>query len=300
MFRSITTTDNEKIAYQVSPAESRAQKKVKVILLHGLGGDLSVWQSLENELTQAGYTCVTIDLRGHGGSSRPEKAHQYAILRLAQDVEEVLLAENIKEIILIGHCLGAIVAQELAATNPALVHQLILLAPTYQLHWWLRTLGKYRLFRAAAQRIAATLPAAHLQQRFMDSHWWRGRSDFSARRIAGDLLRTSLKSYGFMLEQLFRLNLTDRLTHLHSTNMPILMIKGEKDHIFSARLTAGYATLLPKAEIYTLNRVNHQLLFAAPQQVSAKILAWLSLQPTKMPTKQNVSSKQNVRQPKTN
>lgn len=51
------------------------------------------------------FTVFAIDLRGHGESSSPE--HGYRVARLATDLRELLLARDLRDVILLGHSMGS-------------------------------------------------------------------------------------------------------------------------------------------------------------------------------------------------
>lgn len=75
---------------------------------------------------QAGYDCVALDLSGHGRSEGRDELNSFDIDDYAADVAQV--AESLASApVLIGHSMGAIVAQRYLERNPAA--GLALLAP---------------------------------------------------------------------------------------------------------------------------------------------------------------------------
>ncbi|KAK6222008.1 hypothetical protein LQW54_001229 [Pestalotiopsis sp. IQ-011] len=62
------------------------------------------------------YPTLAIDFRGWGASTGPSRADAYSISDLAGDVEQVIRQRVVGEFVLIGHSMGAKVAQLLAGT----------------------------------------------------------------------------------------------------------------------------------------------------------------------------------------
>jgi pimeloyl-ACP methyl ester carboxylesterase len=60
-----------------------------ILLVHGLGQTRSVWHELSQWLVQSGRQVIALDLRGHGGSQRPDDG-RYDVLAQAADLRAVL------------------------------------------------------------------------------------------------------------------------------------------------------------------------------------------------------------------
>lgn len=99
-----------------------------LVFLHGLGVDGSVWQAVVRRYFPT-YTCIALDLRGHGLSVHPDKG--YGGDDYVQDIVSALvwLRERFGELTIIGHSLGAVIAAGVAATVHSLVQRLILADP---------------------------------------------------------------------------------------------------------------------------------------------------------------------------
>lgn len=86
-----------------------------VLMLHGGGQTRHAWEATATSLADAGWRAVTVDLRGHGESSRPDPP-AYALDDFAADVRG-LVASLADEPIVVGASLGGI-AGLLAVTEP--------------------------------------------------------------------------------------------------------------------------------------------------------------------------------------
>jgi pimeloyl-ACP methyl ester carboxylesterase len=97
---------------------------IPVILLHSFGGDSSHWASTLDQLRHH-RRALAIDLRGHGKSARPRDM-DYSIGAFVGDVEMVVKELKLQRFVLVGHSLGASVANAYAAKHPRQVAGLVL------------------------------------------------------------------------------------------------------------------------------------------------------------------------------
>lgn len=93
-----------------------------LLLIHGLGQDHQLWQSLCDRLP--GHRILSYDLRGHGASDCPPAP--YSMGSLIRDAERLCEHIGLKETVVIGHGLGGLVAQGLAVKRLDLVRGLVL------------------------------------------------------------------------------------------------------------------------------------------------------------------------------
>lgn len=95
-----------------------------VLLLHGLGTDLQVWDRVLALLPDH-LRYVRFDQRGHGLSDAPPAP--YRMGAMVSDAEAVLTALNIRDCLVVGLSMGGLVAQGLAIKRLDLVRAMILL-----------------------------------------------------------------------------------------------------------------------------------------------------------------------------
>lgn len=93
-----------------------------VILVHGLGLDLRLWDALMPRL--AGKRVLRLDLRGHGLSDAPPAP--YALGTVIRDVERLADHFDLRDAVVVGQGEGGLVAQGLAAKRLDLVRALVL------------------------------------------------------------------------------------------------------------------------------------------------------------------------------
>lgn len=92
-----------------------------LVLIHGLGLDLRLWDAL---LPHLRTRILRLDLRGHGGSDTP--APPYAMGTLIRDVERQMTHFAFKDAVVLGAGEGGLIAQGLAAKRLDLVRAMVL------------------------------------------------------------------------------------------------------------------------------------------------------------------------------
>jgi pimeloyl-ACP methyl ester carboxylesterase len=105
---TLTRPDGAIVAYDV------CGQGPPVVFVHGLTSFRKSWEPVTSLLAD-GVTCVTVDLRGHGASSR---ATDYTMPALASDVHAVLDQVGLGDATIVGHSMGATVAAVYAAVFP--------------------------------------------------------------------------------------------------------------------------------------------------------------------------------------
>ena len=101
--------DGPAIAYDV------AGDGPPVVFVHGVTSFRQTWDPVTDLLAQD-FTCVRVDLRGHGASSA---APEYSMLSLAGDVRAVVEELALGDPALVGHSLGVSVVAVYAAAHGA-------------------------------------------------------------------------------------------------------------------------------------------------------------------------------------
>ena len=103
-----------------------------VLLIHGFP-ELGVsWRAQVQALSQAGYRVVAPDMRGYGGTDKPEGAGAYTILHLVGDMVDLVRALGAKTCVVVGHDWGAPVAWHCALLRPDLFRAVAGLSVPFQ------------------------------------------------------------------------------------------------------------------------------------------------------------------------
>ncbi len=81
-----------------------------VVLVHGWPESWYSWRYQIAALSEAGYHVVAPDMRGYGGSARPENVEDYNIIELTADVAGIVAALGEQSAVVGGHYWGAPIA----------------------------------------------------------------------------------------------------------------------------------------------------------------------------------------------
>jgi 3-oxoadipate enol-lactonase len=96
-----------------------------LILIHGVGGDISQWDYEIDRLSQK-FKTIALDCRGHGQSDKPEN---YTIQDHVSDILGVMDYFNIVKTFLYGISMGSYIGQGVAIKAPERIEKLILTSP---------------------------------------------------------------------------------------------------------------------------------------------------------------------------
>ena len=106
--------------------EDRGAGKPAFVFVHGWTCDRSFFAP-QAEYFARRHRVVSIDLRGHGESDKPQGA--YPISAYADDLAYVIAQLGLGEVVAVGHSMGGLAVLQLAATHPDCVAAIIMVDP---------------------------------------------------------------------------------------------------------------------------------------------------------------------------
>jgi epoxide hydrolase 4 len=122
-FRRVRTNGIRLHVAEAGPPEGRP-----IVLLHGFPEFWYGWRHQIPALAARGFRVIAPDQRGYNLSDKPPAVRDYAIDRLADDVEGLVAELGCgADITLVGHDWGGIVAWWLAMRNPPWLERLVIL-----------------------------------------------------------------------------------------------------------------------------------------------------------------------------
>lgn len=126
----VEEVDGIKIHYQIWEPDGPALGEI--LLVHGLGGSTFSWNNNVEDLREAGYEVVVVDLPGFGYSSRNPSVDHSQTNRsdLLWKLLNILEGNQIQEVldcwVLAGHSMGGGTVAAMAIANPARTKALVL------------------------------------------------------------------------------------------------------------------------------------------------------------------------------
>ena len=104
-----------------------------VILVHGFPESWYSWRHQLAPLAESGFTACAIDVRGYGGSDKPDAIQAYALEKIVGDLVGLKVAlQPDKPAILVGHDWGAPIVWNTAALHPTRVRAVAGLSVPYR------------------------------------------------------------------------------------------------------------------------------------------------------------------------
>jgi pimeloyl-ACP methyl ester carboxylesterase len=113
--------DGSRIAYQVRGTGARA-----LIVIHAWGASGSYFDEAIDNLDLSSSRAITVDLRGHGDSDKPDVELTWDLL--ARDVFAVADDAGARGFVAVGHSLGGKLSQYLPLVEPERIQALVLVA----------------------------------------------------------------------------------------------------------------------------------------------------------------------------
>ncbi len=252
-----TSHDGATVNYAVDGTGSR-----QVILLHGLGDDLTSWQPQVDALAD---TCriLRLDVRGHGRSQRT--VADYSITSMARDVLAAAEAAGFDRAHVVGISMGGGVAFEVAILAPDLVESLVIVnsTPTARVGGW-----KGRLALGVRQLMARFLTPAKaaptIAGRLFPEPDQQDLRDEFVQRLSDndpDAYRESLNA----------LVAFDRADESRSIQAPTLFVHSEHDYT-PLPWRQPFVDAMPDATLVQVDGAHHAVTAEKPEEFN-RILA---------------------------
>ncbi|MDB5751916.1 MAG: beta-ketoadipate enol-lactone hydrolase (3-oxoadipate enol-lactonase)-like protein [Ramlibacter sp.] len=241
-----------------------------VLMLHGIGGGHLAFAPQVETLASAGHRAVAWDMPGYGHSPPIEP---YTFKGLAQRCIALIESLQARELVLLGHSMGGMVAQEVVARRPELVGKLILCGTS-------PAFGK---------------PHGDWQQAFIAQRTAPLDAGQSMEDLAGTLVpqmigpqalpegvRLAAHCMGLVPAATYRRALEcivtfDRRGNLSQIRVPTLLVAGEHDRNAPPAVMKKMAAGIAHSTFIEMKGVGHLMNLEAPQAFDELVLNFLSL-----------------------
>lgn len=257
-------------------AKIHYQKTLKgdkwLIFLHGFGGDLNAWEVERAIFHKLNYSTIAIDLRGHGLSDRSSEKSFYKLENFSKDILALIKKEKLKKFVVVGHCLGGMAAIYLYAKYLKTASQgLVLVDTSFKPPFFSYTPLEKTLFKDFFNLLTKYVPDVRVKEP-RNVEEFIGTEDIDIKRIASDMLHTSLRSYLIICEDLVDLNANNLLDKI---KVPTLVVEGEKDTIFPPYIAEYLHKRIKKSELEIIPNANHILVINNPEDLEKSIEGFL-------------------------
>lgn len=236
-----------------------------ILLVHGLGSSLRDWEHQVGELSER-YRVLTVDLRGHGQTSR---TGPITMAGFAADLRALLAALGIHSAYVVGISLGASVAFQIATDYPEIVDGLVVIngspegpsttnpAHVAELEWRTRAVREQGM-RGIGQLLAERLLPAreHEAMRAMFVERWAENDPELYLSSVAAITNWSARE------------------RLDSLTVPCLVISGDQDYT-PVSFKEEYLRELPSAELVVIANSRHMTTHDQPQALNSALLRFL-------------------------
>jgi pimeloyl-[acyl-carrier protein] methyl ester esterase len=263
-----------------------------LVLLHGWGLNLGVWDGLVQEIG-ARFRVISIDLPGHGRSAW--NAGRSTPAEMAWQIHDTLSSVS-NRYCLLGWSLGGQIALDLAAAMPSRVERLVLVATTAKFasapDW------PHGMPAATLTRLAGKLRTD--SRRTMDDFLKlqvRGGAD--SENVLGQL-RNALSTHGEAQPEALSAGLnmlaaSDLRATLPHVRLPVLVIAGQHDRITPAAASRALTQLLPDARYIEIRRAAHVPFLSHPKLFAKWLQSFLRPARTEKRRPKRMRAKRRVR-----
>lgn len=231
-----------------------------VTLVHGVGANLESWDEVVERLAPT-FTCLRLDLRGHGGSE--PIADACTLDDLSADVRVVWDAAGVASTHLAGFSLGGLIAQSLALTDRDRIKRVAIISAVAGRTDEERAKVQDRLKLLRDEGIAAVTAAA--EERWFTPEFRSAHPDRVERRMA-ELLANDPRSYAAA----YTVFATSDLGHrVHEITHPTLIVTGENDVGSNTRMAHMMHERIRGSTLHILPKLRHSVLVEASDQIAA-------------------------------
>ncbi len=239
-----------------------------LLLLHGIGSRGVSWWPVIDALALH-FHLFAVDLRGHGGSSKPVRG--YRLADYAADLAALVDALGIERPRLLGHSLGALVALTWAAANPDRAAAIALEDPPVRTEP--RTLTAFDGWQALAAMPVAEV-VAYYRQEYPD---W---TEEDRLRRAESITATAPAVFVELRAEAEAALAGgwERLAPLAAVRSPILLLRGDREagSAVDPADAARIAALMPTVRVEHIRGAGHSLHRDQPAAFLAAVVPFLT------------------------
>ena len=246
----------------------QGQGDTAIFLLHGVGGGKEAWTRNQPALAAQGFRTIAWDMPGYGASLPLATCSNAA---LAGALKTLIVQIGAQRNVLLGHSMGGMIAQELAALHPELVHGLVL-------HSTSPAFGKgdgawqQQFLQSRFEPLDQGLGMAGLAKQLVPGMFAPDADPALIAEAAALMGQVPEASYRAALSAIVSFN---RLADLGRIAVPTLCLAGELDHNAPPAVVEKMASRIGDAEYVCLPGAGHIANIETPDLFNQTVLSFL-------------------------
>jgi pimeloyl-ACP methyl ester carboxylesterase len=235
-----------------------------VILLHGYTDSWYSWSRVL-PLFPTSWRVYALDQRGHGDSDRPESG--YLMRDLGADVVAFMDAKGIRRATVVGHSLGGLVAQQVAAQAPDRIERLVIVASGADI----QGINGVAEFEQAVMGLADPVPAGFIREFQSSTIHVPVPAEFYERVVA-ESAKLPARVWHALLQGMVQATPAD----LSSARFPTLLFWGDKDAFFPRATQDRLQARIPGARLIVFPETGHAVHWERPERFAEDLRGFLA------------------------
>jgi pimeloyl-ACP methyl ester carboxylesterase len=261
----LSVDDRKTYAYTANRAFDAG--KPTVVFIHGAANDHSVWSLQSRYYAYHGWNALAVDLPGHGKSAGTALA---TIGDLAGWIAQLLDALGAKDVTLVGHSMGSLVALETAARHPERIKRIALIASAVPMQVSEALLNTSKANDHAAYEminVFAHSNTAQLGGNRVPGMWMMGSAMRLMERSGDGVLHADFSACN---------NYAAGLEAAQKLKCPVLMILGKRDLMTPMKVARDVISKLADVKVVALDGAGHSLMAEKPDEVLDSLISFLA------------------------
>jgi len=237
-----------------------------ILFIHGLGSSLRDWEE-QVPIFSKNYKVITIDLRGHGKSDKPNGP--YSIPMFADDIAEFIKTLKIEPVHIVGISLGGAIGLQLAIAHPNITNSLTVV-----------NMGGSVLIKSFKEKqmffmrvlIVKMIGMKKMGEVLAKRLFIKPEQEELRVKLATRWAENDKKAYLTSLKTLKNWSVMERL---HEIKCPTLVISADEDYTpLSAK--EEMTSLIPNAKLVVIEDSRHAVSVEKPEEFNRCIMDFLS------------------------
>ena len=229
---------------------SSGESRNVVIYLHGVGSGKEGWEAQTSATNDSGWRFIAVDAPGFGETPLPENSgfapHVESLLELIDSLEA-------ERIVLCGHSLGGMTAQEFYAIHPDKISGLILSATSPAFG---KPDGDFQkeFLRARFEPFEKGMTMPEFANQFAKKLLGPSPKSEAVQQVIEVMSSVSVDAYKLSMNTIVSF---DQRANLPNIKVPTLLIAGERDANSPAKMMSRMAQHIPSSQYIELKNTGH-------------------------------------------